>query len=339
MAHRDLQSGLGGQDSKPGLPRTGAVAVGTARVRGDQQPPGPGIAVPAGPVPPAADGLHGERRSVVIGADVHPSGVRRQVIDPVRDRLAQVPVGEVMGVHPDRPARGPPLPAAVLELADQFLLLGVHADHGIPGRQMLAGLLADVTELSVPVRMLLSLDGLGVALQAEPLLAEQGADRALRDLMPLAGELVRQVAGRQRRPPQRRHRVAPFLRFHQGQQCRGQARVQVSGPFAASARPPHPAQRPGPGIQLVHAQRHRRLADPGRPGHHPDPAMPQSPGLSPHQQPPLPLIQMREDRLELRRQHSPGFFRSSHTTPMWQILGSYGLFFRKPLVSASCTTR
>ena len=30
--------------------------------------------------------------------------------------------------------------------------------------------------------------------------------------------------------------------------------------------------------------------------------MSQDPGLSPHQQPPLTLIQMREDRLELRRQ-------------------------------------
>jgi hypothetical protein len=39
---------------------------------------------------------------------------------------------------------------------------------------------------------------------------------------------------------------------------------------------------------------------------------------------------MREDRLELRCQHLPGFLRSAHTTPMCQILGSYGLFFRKP---------
>jgi hypothetical protein len=30
-------------------------------------------------------------------------------------------------------------------------------------------------------------------------------------------------------------------------------------------------------------------------------------GLGARQQPPLPLIQMREDRLELRRQHLPGF--------------------------------
>ena len=57
--------------------------------------------------------------------------------------------------------------------------------------------------------------------------------------------------------------------------------------------------------------------------------MPQRPGLGPHQQTPLPLVQMREDHLELRRQHLPGFLHSAHTTPMCRILGSYGLFFCK----------
>jgi hypothetical protein len=56
------------------------------------------------------------------------------------------------------------------------------------------------------------------------------------------------------------------------------------------------------------------LADPGGARHQPDPAVPQRPGLSPHQQPPLPLIQMREDHLELHRQHLPGNLHHAHTT-------------------------
>ena len=40
-------------------------------------------------------------------------------------------------------------------------------------RVVLADLLVDVTELRVPVRVPLSLDGLGVALQAEPLGLQQ----------------------------------------------------------------------------------------------------------------------------------------------------------------------
>jgi hypothetical protein len=59
--------------------------------------------------------------------------------------------------------------------------------------------------------------------------------------------------------------------------------------------------------------------------------MPQRPGLSRHQQPPLPLIQMREDHRELRRQDLRCFLFTAHTTSACRIPGSYGLFFCKPL--------
>ena len=55
--------------------------------------------------------------------------------------------------------------------------------------------------------------------------------------------------------------------------------------------------------------------------------MPQDPGLRPHQQPPLPLIQMREDRLELRRQQLPGIRHAlPHTTTPGAATRTYGLF-------------
>ena len=59
--------------------------------------------------------------------------------------------------------------------------------------------------------------------------------------------------------------------------------------------------------------------------------MPQRPGLSRHQQPPLPLIQMREDHRELRRQDLRCFLFTVHTTAACRIPGSYGLFFCKLL--------
>jgi hypothetical protein len=46
-----------------------------------------------------------------------------------------------------------------------------------------------------------------------------------------------------------------------------------------------------------------------------------------HQQPPLPLIQMREDRRELRRQNLHCFLVAAHTTAACRLPGSYGLFF------------
>ena len=235
-----------------------------------------------------------------------------------------------MAVHQDGLPAGAPFPAGVGELADQFLLLGVHADHRVGGVLMCLDPLVYIPELRVPVRVPLALEGLGVALQAEPLGPQQVPDRVGADPVALAGQLARQVAGGLRRPPQRRHRVAALVRLHQGQQPREQARVQVSGPLAAPARPPDPAQRLRAGIQLVNAQRHRGLADPGGPCHQPDPAVAQQTGLGAHQQPPLPLIQMREDHRELRRQNPCCFLAAAHSTSACRIPGTHGLFLCKP---------
>jgi hypothetical protein len=153
--------------------------------------------------------------------------------------------------HQDGLPAGAPLLARVGELADQFLLLGVHADHRVGGILMLLDLLVYIPELRVPVRVPLAFEGLGVALQAEALGPQQVTDGVGADRVAPAGQLARQVAGGLRRPPQRRHRVAALVRLHQGQQRREQARVQVGGPLAAPARPPDPAQRPRAGIQLV----------------------------------------------------------------------------------------
>ena len=190
-------------------------------------------------------------------------------------------------------------------------------------------LLVDVAELRVPVRVPLALDRLSVALQAEPLGPQQVTDGVGADPVTLAGQLARQRAGRLGGPPQRRHRITALLRLHQGQQRRAQPRIHVGHALAPPARPARPAQRLCPGFQLIDTQRHRGLADPGGPGHQPDPAMPQRPGLSTHQQPPLPLIQMREDRRELRRQNPHYFLCAAHTTSACRIPGSYGLFFGK----------
>ena len=69
---------------------------------------------------------------------------------------------------------------------------------------MVLGLLVDVPELRVPVRVLVPLQRLGVALQAEAILAQQAADRRRRHRMPLPGQLASQMPQRLGRPPQRR---------------------------------------------------------------------------------------------------------------------------------------
>ena len=71
-------------------------------------------------------------------------------------------------------ALGPPFARpALAKMPDLLLLLGIDADHRLPGHLVGLDLLVDVAELRVPVRMLLPLKRLGVALQAEPLAPQQ----------------------------------------------------------------------------------------------------------------------------------------------------------------------
>jgi hypothetical protein len=60
--------------------------------------------------------------------------------------------------------------------------------------------------------------------------------------------------------------------------------------------------------------------------------MSQRPGLGTHQQPPLPLIQMREDLSKLHGQNPHCFIVAAHTTSACRIPGSYGLFLCKLLL-------
>ena len=238
VADGDLQSGLPREIGDPGLPRPGAVAVGAAGVSGDQQPPGAGVAGPAGRVPPAADRLHRERGGVVVGAHAHPAGVGGQVIDAVRDRLARARrIREVMIAHGYRAALRPVLAPAAGVVTDLLLLLGVHADHRVGGALMIAGLPADVAELRIPVRVPGALDDPRAALEAESLPPQQLGHGIRADPVALAGQLPREPPRRFRRPPQRRHRIAQLVRLDQGQQRRDQPRIQLSRPLAAPARP------------------------------------------------------------------------------------------------------
>ena len=105
------------------------------------------------------------------------------------------------------------------------------------------GLLVEVAELGVPVRVLLALDGLGVALQAEPLAPAAGHRRCPRRPGAPGGSAPPPALRVDlRRPPQRRHRITPLIRLHQRQQRRAQPRIQIGGPLAAR----RPAGGPGP---------------------------------------------------------------------------------------------
>jgi hypothetical protein len=208
------------------------------------------------------------------------------------------------------------LPAAVAEVADQFLLLAVHTDHRLPGGYVLFGRGVDVGELGIPVRVAPALDGLGVALQAEVLFPQEACHGRRGHLVTRLGQLVGQVAQALGRPPQRRLRITARFGLHQRQQRRPHPGIGLGHTLAATTDPPRAPQRLITSFQLPHAAGHRNPAHPCRPGHYRDPAMSEHSSLSPHRQPSLTLIKMREQRGELRRQRLFDLHGNRHSTTM-----------------------
>src|SRR5512143_2221841 len=88
-------------------------------------------------------------------------------------------------MYPDvfRLALRVPLPTAILEIANQFLLFRIHRDDRLLRRQCRRYTPVDVGELCIPIRMAITLAGLAVALQAELLLLQQFADDRVADLV------------------------------------------------------------------------------------------------------------------------------------------------------------
>ncbi len=211
----------------------------------------------------------------------------------------------------------------VLELADEFLLLGVHADHRLACLPVFSGLFVEIAELGVTVGVLAALQCLGVGLEAEAFLPQQVGDSVGTDLVPGPRQLAREGAGRLHRPPQRRHRIPALVRLDQRQQGRAQSRVEIHDPLTPTARPPDPPPPP--------ALADRRLTHCGGPRNGPDAAVPQDPGLRGHQQPPLPFVQVREQHRKPHSKLIASHVRDAHTTPTSHGTRSNTLILCKPL--------
>lgn len=119
----------------------------------------------------------------------------------------------------------------------------------------------------------------------------------------------------------------------------------MSSRAAADPRPacgPRPDAAPDPEAphppQVRTRLADRRLADRSGLCHRPDTAVPQAPGLCSHQQPPLPLVQMREQHRELHGELVTSLIRDAHTTPASLRAGSNTLIPCKPL-ACPCSVR
>src|SRR3990167_537717 len=114
-----------------------------------------------------------------------------------------------MAIHEVRRLALSPLPALVLVIPNQFLLLRIHGDDRSARGDRPADVIVYVLELRVAVRMIRAFLGLPVPLQAVVHLTQELRDLLMADRMVLAREFRRQRPRALAGPAQRRLRVAP----------------------------------------------------------------------------------------------------------------------------------
>src|SRR5271166_371205 len=129
VAHGDRHAEIVGKLLQFELPEADARAVAAAAVGGDQQALGVGIAFASHRTPPTTDGVSGEGRRVVVDADADPTGVAGDVVDAVRRRAPEFGNDEVVDANLFGSPLRPPFAPCTLEVADEFLLLGVDGDR------------------------------------------------------------------------------------------------------------------------------------------------------------------------------------------------------------------
>ena len=163
-------------------------------------------------------------------------------------------------------ARGAPFTAAILEIADQLFLLGVNRNHGPAPAPRVRGLLVDVLELGVPVRMPRSLPGFAVCLKTVAEFAQEFADERVAHAIPLPRELRRERARALACPPQRRLRISTARRFHASFERRHETRIEVDLALAPAARSSDACgiERFGV-VGFAHSAMDRGPAEPGHP--------------------------------------------------------------------------
>jgi hypothetical protein len=123
MTDLEAQPGLIGQFLQLQLPQPHPRPVRATAIGGDQHSVRLRIANRTDHLMPAANRIDCELRRVVVDAKTYPAGIRCHVIDAIGRHLAEGLVNEVIRIDRIGAPLGAVIAAAILILADQFLLL------------------------------------------------------------------------------------------------------------------------------------------------------------------------------------------------------------------------
>ena len=152
---------------KVAFEKPGTAIVTASCIRQDQQAVGLGVICTTLGAPPVTDRIGREFGCVRRRADIHKTMIPRDVVNAIRSGNALGVLPEIVGI--DLHSGITPSAAGVLEVADKFLFLGIHADYGQSRLlERFFGFL-DIGELPVAVRVRWSGKAFAVGLQRMPL--------------------------------------------------------------------------------------------------------------------------------------------------------------------------
>lgn len=293
VADPNGETRLIGQGLQLHLPLPEPIAVTAPTIGRDQHAPRVGIQSPAFGTPPPADRRHGKRAGIVVGADIHESGVASQVVDAIRIRAGHRGRGKIMHGHLHRRLGPAPLLARILVVAEEFLLLRIDRDHGALRPQRLPDLAVDEPKLRIAVRVVRAFLRLSVRLQAVLHAPQQLGNRLVTDRMPVRRQFGRERPRALNGPAERRLWIPTRQRVHQRLQPIGQRRIAQLQHRASSARAAHAAEREGRLVQLVQPLGNRDARQPTRATHRRDASSAELARFARGKQAPCPLVQMR----------------------------------------------
>jgi len=188
------------------FPGIAAIAVAPSGVGQDENLTRAGIAMRTFLLPPVSDGMGGEGRGVVRNAHDEGTAILGEVVDAIGDGDADGVGAEV--VVKDASGAAFPTAAGIAEIANQFALLGIHADDGQVTALEAVTQIGEIFELEIPIRAVTGGDLFVIHAQRIPHLIEQPRDGVGADADAELAQFLGDSGGGAARPPQACHGVA-----------------------------------------------------------------------------------------------------------------------------------
>jgi len=207
VTHRDASSNGISQLLQRHLPQADAVAVTASCIRRHEQCFGFGIHPRAHLLPPAVQRLGGKPGGIMINSYTHPSVVGGDIIDTIRNALAQTLVDTILAAHLFRLPLGMPCASRIFDIPDPCLFLRVHRYHRVSTFLKRPDLLVDMLAWRIAIAMRAAFLCLPIGLQALVQIVEQPGDGVVTYVVSLVPKCLGKVTGAPACPQQRRLRV------------------------------------------------------------------------------------------------------------------------------------